>query len=240
MPRQYFPTACPCLFCQPFHCLLLLLPICQSPTLTFHSEVLLKELGFWICLELDRATCCLFPSLWQTLLSSKQTWILWQIEGKMCCFQTCGRSCGAGEMTRTYAGQQERTEQGSRASSLRAALRYCLRWWAPICQLPTPFTDRFFNLQSLQDQELKKCCFFYFHNSGADKRLPWSKNYNHSCDIWGNVIYEMENFCPVFNVQVLFYYLCMNVYPHLLEKPFCLRLGVKGSPLFQILVWPSN
>lgn len=55
-----FPTSCPCLFCQPFQFLLHLFPKCQSPTLTFHSEHLLKGLGLWICFEQGRATCCLF------------------------------------------------------------------------------------------------------------------------------------------------------------------------------------
>lgn len=91
------------------------------------------------------------------------------------------------------------------------------------------------DFQSLKDQELKR--FYRSVASSIFITQDQIKGYLDQKNIILFMICEgmlsiMEIFHPVFNVQVCFKYLCMNVYPHLLGKPFCLMLGMKGSTLF--------
>lgn len=142
-----FPMSCPCLFCQPFPCLLHLFPICQSPALIFHSEDLLKELGFGSVLNRTEQLAGCSPPCGRHFCPLSRLKYCDRLQEKWVIFQMCGRSCGAGEMTRTQAVQQEPTgtKQGSRASSLKPALRECLSWCARVCQFPKQSMDRMFN-----------------------------------------------------------------------------------------------
>lgn len=132
---------------------------------------------------------------------------------------------------------------GKQSHPIRPALRYCLRWCAP--SLSASHTIHGWILPIIAGSGakviLQKCCFFYFHNSGADKRLPSLKNWiNLSCDNWGNVIYAMETFTCflMLGVFLMPVYECVYTFA---KKAFLSEIRNKReSFLLNLIVWPNN
>lgn len=203
----FFPKIMLMFVLPAFSLLASLIPNLSEPNSDIHSEDLLKELDFGSGLNRTEQPAGCFPLCGRhfcplsRLKYSDRLKEKWVISRCVAGAVEQGKWQGPELCNRSQQGQSRAAEPPLSDLPWEAV-------WAAVHEsvsLPHSPQTGFSILEGPGAKViLQKCCFFYFPNSGADKSLPWSKKYNFICDIWGNVIYIMEIFLPVFNVQVCF------------------------------------